>query len=722
MARRVRRDRPLGRWIAALVLAAAAGWAMLLDPPMLQGWRLQAFDAWQRWQPRAYQPQPVRVVDIDEASLARLGQWPWPRPVLAELVERLDAAGAAAIAFDVLFAEPDRTSPARMATLWPVSSDVRAQLQRLPDHDARLAQALQGRPVVLGRALLRGVPVDAPPVAAAPPYRFVWLGEPAPHALHGFDAAVSSLPVLEAAAAGWGALSFVPDGDGVVRRVPMVLRQGGQPVPSLVTEALRVAQGEANLVLRRPAGGGTGLQALRVGALEVPVTAAGEFWVHYTPPVPERMVSAWQVLAGAVDPARVAGHIVLVGSSAQGLMDLRASPLGRIMPGVEAHAQALEMMLGGQALLRPHWARPLEAALAALGVLLLVTLATRVRALPGAAVALGLVALAVGGSAWAFGRGWLLDGATPALLWGLAFAGASLVHHWRTEREQRWIQQAFARYVSPNRVAHLVQHPEALELGATRQTCSFVFTDLAGFTGLMERLDPGEALGLLNRYLEGMIGIAFAHQGTLDRIVGDAVAVMFSAPVPQPDHPRRALDCALAMHAFAQRFAAEQRARGIPWGDTRIGVHGGEVVVGNFGGETIFDYRALGDPVNTAARLEAVNKHLGTRICVSGVVAAACPDVAMRPIGELVLKGKTQALAVFEPLPDPLPAAYAPPADYRAAYDALAAAEATPGGADDPRAAWDALRARHPDDPLVRLHHERLARGERGARLVMREK
>jgi len=335
-----------------------------------------------------------------------------------------------------------------------------------------------------------------------------------------------------------------------------------------------------------------------------------------------------------------------------------------------------------------------------------------------------LMGLAVGGSAWAFSQGVLLDGTTPALLWALAFVGASLTHHWRTEREQRWIQQAFARYVSPTRVEYLVQHPEALELGANRQTCSFVFTDLAGFTSLMERMDPGYALALLNRYLEGLIGIAFAHQGTLDRIVGDAVAVMFSAPVPQPDHPQRALACALAMHAFAQQFAAEQQARGVAWGKTRIGVHGGEVVVGNFGGETIFDYRALGDPVNTASRLEAVNKHLGTTVCVSRFIADACPDVPMRPVGELVLKGKTQALAVFEPLPDPLPSNYAPTANYRAAYDQIAAVGDAPAQADAAalRDAWGRLLAHHPDDPLVRLHAERLARGEVGVKLVMSEK
>lgn len=271
---------------------------------------------------------------------------------------------------------------------------------------------------------------------------------------------------------------------------------------------------------------------------------------------------------------------------------------------------------------------------------------------------------------------------------------------------------------------YLVNHPEALELGGKRQTCSFVFTDLAGFTSLMEKIDPGEALTLLNRYLEEMITIAFRHQGTLDRIVGDAVAIMFSAPVPQPDHPQRALRCALEMHAFATRYALQLQAQGVPFGHTRLGVHAGEVIVGNFGGSVIFDYRALGDPVNTAARLESVNKHLGTRICVSEAIWTACDGEGMmaRPIGRLVLKGKTEALKVYEPLTAETPAGYAPLAAYQAAYEAMAQ------GLAEAVAHFAQLAARFPDDPLVRLHHRRLqdlgpvALSERADRIVLDDK
>ena len=449
-------------------------------------------------------------------------------------------------------------------------------------------------------------------------------------------------------------------------------------------------------------------------------------WVHYTAPVAERYIPAWKVFAGEVPGELLEGHLVLVGASAQGLMDLRFSPLGRIMPGVEAHAQALEQILSEHYLLRPGWATAAEAVVIVIGGLLIGFLALRTEALGAAIVSAVLLAGVLGGGWYAFREyGLLLNTVTPGLVLSATFVLASLLHHFMSEREQRWIKDAFSRYVSPNRVTHLVEHPDDMELGGRRQDCSFIFTDLAGFTTLMESIDPGEAVALLNAYLDEMIGIAFRHEGTLDRIVGDAVAIMFSAPVPQADHRARALACALDMDAFASRYAADLQAKGIRFGKTRIGIHSGEVIVGNFGGSTMFDYRALGDPVNTASRLESVNKHLGTNICLSEATLAGCPaDSVVRPVGKLVLKGKSQALQVYEPVTPERAAHYAPLAEYRAAYE-LMAQESTEGDTETPSpalAVFSALAEQFPDDPLPKLHRDRLLAGSHGDLIVMSEK
>jgi adenylate cyclase len=701
-------------WLIPILSVTLGIGLFLLDPLPLQVLRNTVFDQYQRWSPRTYQQTPVRIIDIDDESLSRLGQWPWPRTRIAELVGKLQSVGAAAIAFDVMFAEPDRTSPGAMLGVWNPSPGLRHAMSALPDHDAVLAKSLARGEVVLGHALQRE---GKPPSHFARPYSMINIG-PAPVSfLHGFKGTVPSLPALQDASAGNGAISFNPDSDGIVRRVPLMLRMGDEAVPSLVSEALRVAQGERNYFVRTGEVEGEGIQEIRIGAFTIPTTPQGEVWVHYTRPVPERYIPVWKVLAGKVPEEALAGHVLLIGTSAQGLMDLRFSPLGRVMPGVEAHAQAIEQIFAGDHLARPAWAPGLEMLVILAGGLLVGFIGISLGAMLSA-TATALIFGIAGMAGWyAYSaQGLLIDPIMPGMALLITFILSSLYHHMVSERRQRWIKQAFAHYVSPNLVAHLVDHPEQLELGGKRQECSFIFTDLAGFTSLMEKIDPVEAVALLNEYLDEMIAIAFRHDGTLDRIVGDAVTIMFSAPVVQPDHRQRALQCALEMHRFAKRYADEINAKGIPFGQTRIGVHTGEVIVGNFGGQTIFDYRALGDPINTAARLESVNKHLGTLMCISEATLAGQPDFPVRPVGRLVLKGKTQALMVYQPIIAASGEAAGRDEAYESAYALLRD--------DKPEAlaAFERLAAERADDPLVALHLKRLRTGEHGDRIVMESK
>ena len=408
----------------------------------------------------------------------------------------------------------------------------------------------------------------------------------------------------------------------------------------------------------------------------------------------------------------------MVGTSVAGLFDLRFNPLGRVMPGVQAQGLALEQMLLGYYLERPYWARDREALLLLLGVMLVGLVALKARFWVSAVVTATLLLALLGGAWYAFTvEHLLLDAFNPALAVLLSFILASGAHHLVTERERRWVRQAFSRYVSPNRVAHLMANPEHLRLSGRRQACSFVFTDVAGFTGLIESRDPAQVVSLLNEYLEGMLMIVFKHEGTLERIMGDAVAVLFSAPVPQADYRQRALDCALEMDVFASAYARRVQSQGVPWGHTRIGVHCGEVIVGNFGGKTLFDYRALGDPINTAARLESVNRHLGTRVCVSQAIMDGCAGVPVRFVGRLVLKGKQQALQAYEPLAATDASLCAAPADYASAMALLQSGEAPAA-----LAAFESMASLHPHDPLVALHLQRLRDGALDDQIVMTEK
>jgi adenylate cyclase len=448
----------------------------------------------------------------------------------------------------------------------------------------------------------------------------------------------------------------------------------------------------------------------------LPTAPDGRVWLHFRPLATERYLSAQAILKGSVDAEQVKDHIVFVGATAKGLGDTIYSPMGELIPGVEGHVQLVEQLMTGETLSRPAWENDLLLATLIATVLLLWLLLARYRpvwsVLLTMLVVTGLFALSV----WLFmSKQLLLDPFYPALAVSVLFIVMVVPRYLQTELEQRWIRNAFSRYVSPNRVKHLQANPEQLELGAVYRECSFVMTDLEGFTPLMEKYAPDKLSSLINEYLEGMIQVAFKHDGTLDRIVGDAVVVMFSAPLVQADHAERALACALEMDVFAQECSRRQREQGVPFGRTRIGVNAGSVLIGNFGGKTMLDYRALGDPINTAARLETINKQLGTRICVSNAVVAQCKNFIGRPSGHLVLKGKKEAVATFEPLTAEQ-AAQPHIVEYLAAY-ALMDAELP-----EAKEAFQKLAEKYPHDPLALYHAKRLSAGDVGSTVVMTEK
>lgn len=306
----------------------------------------------------------------------------------------------------------------------------------------------------------------------------------------------------------------------------------------------------------------------------------------------------------------------------------------------------------------------------------------------------------------------------------ISLVGVGAILTFLTWRARRLIFEAIGlekantqlgRYFSPNLVQKLVENPDLLHVGGERRELSFVFTDLADFTSLVERQQPDVVLPLLNQYLDAMVEIVFEHEGTVDKFVGDAVHVIFGAPIAQSDHAARAVACALEMDAFAHAFAEQRREQGVPFGETRIGVNTGTVVVGNFGGESMFDYTAHGDAINTAARLESLNKTLGTRIAVSAVVAAQIPGFSGRPAGRFVLQGKSQALEVLEPL-TPDSAASSRTEAYLEAYRMLE--HGHPGA----KAAFESLAGSSPGDPLAAFHLDRLRSGQSGTTIVMAEK
>ena len=642
------------------VLAVAIG-ARIAAPDLLDRLSLIAFDLYQRSWPRQPGNNPIRIIDIDDKSLHQIGQWPWPRTIVAKLVDRLAAAGAAVIAFDIDFAEPDRTSPKLLLPLIAQNGASPEQAEKLlsalPDPDRVLAQAIAKLPVVTG-FILGNHGETRPPAAKA---GFAFAGaDPLGH-VGNYTHVVPNLPVFEAAAQGNGFLNQYLDWDHVVRRVPLILTLNGKPYPSLAAEALRLAVGASTYIGRAAGASGeanfgqaTGLVAIRFGAITVPTDAAGRVWLHFARRQPDLALSAADVLAGKFDRAAIAGHIVLIGTSASGVVnDLQATPLAAGVPGVEIHAQLIDSILQGDFLTRPDWAIGAEVLFALVAAALLIFVLPRIGALPSAALGGGTVALAVGGS-WLLFRyaHLLLDPVYPWAVLTLVYLVASLLGYLRTEARGRGIRSAFSQFMSPHYVEELVRHPEKLQLGGEMRNMTIMFCDIREFTSRAEGMDAHSLTHFMNTFLEPMTEIITEQKGTIDKYIGDCIMAFWNAPLEDPDHARNAVGAAQSMRRklieLNRMWSAEAAAGGVfqPV-QIGIGINSGECVVGNFGSAKHFDYSLLGDPVNLASRLEGLGKIYGIDLVIGEETALQLGDPALIEVDLVAVKGKSQAGRVF---------------------------------------------------------------------------
>ena len=655
--------------VPLLLLVAALLWSWTDPGSIIDRQRRSVFDYYQRLAPRAYQNAPVRIVDIDDASLARVGQWPWPRSAVAAMVGRLSQAGASAIVFDAIFAEPDRSSPSQVLAIWaadgvPIDA-LRHSLSGVPDHDTLLASAIHDAGnVVTGFGLTDEAGGRKPLVHSG----FASLGDDPRPFVPDYAGAVDGLPMFEAAAAGNGSVSFSSDSDFVLRRVPLVERVGQQLYPTLAAEALRVAEGAHTILIKSTGASGEygfgnekGIVSIKIGNLVVPTDAEGAVLIHFTASAPKRVVPAWKVFADNFDPALVRGCIVLIGTSAAGLRDIRPSPINPVMAGVEAHAQALEQMLLGHYLERPDWAQGAEFCfILVVGGLLIVVFRTLGAVWSGALAAAAIFA--------AFAASWhaytadlmLFDPVTPSIAAFAVYLSSTIIGYLRTETEKRHVRNAFGQYLSPALVEELTKDPSRLKLGGDLREMTFLFCDVRNFTRISEQLksNPQSLTRLLNRFLTPMTDIILSRRGTIDKYMGDSIMAFWNAPLDDPAHCEHACASALAMLGALEHLNGALEAEALTAGQVfrplrvGIGLNTGQCVVGNMGSDQRFDYSAIGDPVNLASRLEGLSKMYGVGIVISETTFSAVPHWAAIEIDHVVVKGKEEAIRIFALLGD----------------------------------------------------------------------
>jgi adenylate cyclase len=659
----VGRRQPLYVVLMGAVLVTALA-LRIFDPTPVARMRLAVFDSMLASAPRPVDETfPVRVLDIDEASLAELGQWPWPRTRLAEIIDRLREAGARTITLDLILAEPDRwnsSNVARELERIPGLEPLGQKAASLPSNDDVLAASIAKAPVVLGFAGDRTVTRQLPEPRAP----FAFAGDDPKPFVPGFEGGVGPLPVLAAKTTGIGAVNWLPETDQVVRRVPLLVTAAGTLYPSLSLETIRIAQGPSTTVLVRSSGASgilsfgekTGVDSIRAGEVILPTDAHGELWLKFAPTDPRRTISARDLLAGKIGKSEIEGRFIFIGTSATGLMDLRTTPLVAALPGVEVHAQALEQMLSNDHLVRPAWATGAELTFLAIAGLLSALLISqsqtvaRYIATSGAAAAAILTVAAVISvialSFVAYRNGLLIDPIYPSLALLAVYLVGSLTSYVRSEADRARIRSAFGHYVSPTVVEELAVSPERLRLGGESRDVTLLFADVRGFSRLSEGMEAEQLVRFVNTLFTPLADEILSHRGTIDKFMGDAVMAFWNAPLADADHARQACRTALAMQRAIIALNAERPETVEPI-RLGIGLNTGACVVGNVGSPQRFDYSVLGDVVNTASRIEEMTKTYGTPIIVGEDTAAGAPDFALIEIGTAPLRGKDRPEKLF---------------------------------------------------------------------------
>lgn len=650
--------------IAAVLISALA--LRIIDPKPIARLRLLAFDTFQQIAPRNYDPSlPIRIVDIDEESLKRVGQWPWPRDQLAKIIGELQKLGAAAIGFDLVFSESDRQSPEQFVKRLPHTASaetLRKLILSLPSHDQSLANAIGSAKVVMGFIAVNTTSKASAPVKAG----FVTAGDDPKLFVPAYKGVASNLRLFQTPATGIGSLNWLPEHDQIIRKIPLLLTVRDDLRPSFAAELLRVAQGASTYIVKSSGASGeesfgakTGITNIRIGNVIIPTGADGQMWLKFTASDKRRFIPAWKVLTGEIGADEIQGRIILVGTSAAGLFDLRTTPIDSAAPGVEIHAQAIEQMLLGTYLRRPDYAGAAElfylALLGGLIAFLIYYSGAAWSALLGAGAVIG-----VGIFSWlAYSKlGWLVDPVFPTIALTAIYIVGTVYVYLRTEAERNRIRYAFSHYMAPALVEKLASNPNKLKLGGENRDITLLFCDVRGFTTLSEGLDAEALTRFINRLFTPLSDIILEKRGTIDKYMGDSIMAFWNAPLDDPDHARLACEASLGIMAklieLNQQWAREAIEQGDFFTPVRLGagLNSGICCVGNLGSEKRFDYSVIGDSVNIASRLEGQTRVYGPRIIAGETTVRAADGLAFLELDLLHVIGKTEPVKIFALLGD----------------------------------------------------------------------
>ncbi len=658
-------------WLIVAVLTLLVACLTLIRPSFTELIELKLYDL--KFQYRGPLPvgKNVAIVAIDDDSLKSVGRWPWPREVFAEFLKRLQAAQPRVIGLDIIFAEKSYSSLAdsidqliRKLCQQGLGSDkvlgLLREEKKAAELDQRLAETIsQGPPEVLGfffKKVGAKVMSPEPPQALEPTViqvssynmvrRLGQQGKQLP--IIGAEGVEVNLPIISAAAAGGGYFNMIPDLDGAVRWYPLAIAYGPYVFAPLSLVTLQHYLDKKPLMITLSQ---FGVKEIRLGRHIIPVDRYGRFYINYLGPAGSfPTYSAAAILEGKLPPGALKDKIVLVGATAVGIYDMRITPFSGVFPGVEIQATIIDNVLRRNFLrTAPYSPIPELLIIIFLGLLL------------------GLV-LFQASAIWIFGFALLLlqgyvfsnylvfrylginlDLLYPMLEIILVSTGVNVYSFLIEEKARASLKKAFQSYVAPSVVEEIIKHPERLRLGGERRELTIFFCDIRDFTTLAETLEPEEVVSVLHDFLNPMSKIVVKHGGTIDKFMGDAIMALFGAPLHYPDHASRACKAALEMQAILKSLSEEWEGQSRPSLKIGVGINTGMVSVGNMGSDTLFDYTAIGDNVNLAARLEGLNKLYGTEILISNATAQALnQEFVLRELDRVRVKGRKQPVVIYE--------------------------------------------------------------------------
>jgi len=611
----------------------------------------------------------VVIIDIDEASQAELGQWPWPRNTLAAIIDRLfDDYGVRVLGLDALFAEAEETSAERVladlaASEFGQNPALQQELDRLKetlDSNYRFAESLIARDVVTGFVFKDFLGSNEPEATGVLPPPLMRASDISTLAVPFIPAAgyAGNLPELqENAVAGGFFDSPIIDADGVFRRAPLVQQYRGDLYPSLALAVASIAIGSPNtrLEFAETADGrksGIELESFGLGEMSIPVDQRVAVYIPYRGPQESfPFVSAKDVLDGSAPPDILNDKIALLGASAAGLLDLRSTPVGQRYIGVEAHANLIAGLLDNNIRQQPAYSDGLEFTLLFIIGLLLALVLPRLAPLSALALVAIVLAATMAGNLYLWTAHGLVVPLASLLVYTVLAAMLQITYRFFVEqRNKRHLSQIFGQYIPPSLVEEIDESDEEISLEGESREMSVLFSDVRGFTTISEGLDAIELTRMMNEFLTPFTRAVQDHRGTIDKYMGDCVMAFWGAPLQDPEHARHALLTAFDMIAAVETLDEPFAKKGWPTIRVGVGIASGDMNVGNMGSEFRIAYTVMGDTVNLGSRLEGLTKQYGVDIIVNDRTAELVPDFAFRELDLVRVKGKMEPVAIFEPL------------------------------------------------------------------------